>query len=260
MVKLLIQMGLFFVLIFSNMAYSVSNSQSACKDTKIELRCEGGQFNNLKYIGNVILSGTQVSQSTYTLGNFEAVNASLAYVYRTGHSYFQNTKVLEHFTHIGNIKSVSSTFGGPNDITGGVVANHSHFIESTIMAGNFVGDSNTFDDPVRIIGNFKGNLNIFHSQTEIIGTLQAKETQFLDRLLLTTTTSYLANSQTNDIFVAKLVGSCCVNQTLFLSNNTQVKGNITFYSGKGLVVLSSGAKITGQVRGGKVISREMNSV
>lgn len=242
-----------------SLAYA-NTAQSVCTDNKTELRCETGEVNNIKYIGDVLLSGTHVKQATYTLGNFEALNADLFKLYRAGDSYLQHTKIRDKFTHKGNVTSVSSEFGGPNDIVGNVVANHSHFVGTTLIAGSFIGDSNQFEDPVRVTGSFRGNQNVFHSKTEIIGTLQAKATQFYDQLHLTMVVSALSNSQTNDIFVSKFFSSCCLYQTLYLTNNTQVKGNITFSSGKGLVILSGGSKIAGRVVGGKVINREVNSI
>ena len=92
------------------------------------------------------------------------------------------------------------------------------------------------------------------SQTAMInGTLKSQHSTFASDIRLGSTLSTLDHTNTVNIDVT--ADSSGHDQLIYVSDASTVQGDITFNSGKGIVYLSKDSKITGQVRGGKIINK-----
>jgi len=92
--------------------------------------------------------------------------------------------------------------------------------------------------------------SIIAEDTHIAGSLEADESSF-DSLTLISTYSRLIDSQVKAIVVQKTYPTTKVQQIELV--NSIVKGDIRFESGDGEVILKQGARIEGQVIGGRIL-------
>lgn len=90
---------------------------------------------------------------------------------------------------------------------------------------------------------------------KIIGYLRSLDSEF-HNIIITSNKVSLKNSTVNNIEMKKINDSEeAQEQVIVLHGSTIVKGNITFESGNGKVLLDDTAKIEGSVEGGGIIQR-----
>jgi hypothetical protein len=101
---------------------------------------------------------------------------------------------------------------------------------------------------VDIAGPVQMTNTTINGVTTVKGILQASSATFNSAMNLATDTLTLTSSHAGDISLSGQTG-----QKVYLKSGTAVSGSITFISGGGLVFLSGGSHVDGQVIGGKVV-------
>lgn len=90
----------------------------------------------------------------------------------------------------------------------------------------------------------------------INGSLNAEESNFKDSISIAADKIIFDHSMAENIQVRKNSSWLEKPQRVILTNKTIVKGDITFEAGNGIVVLSKGAALKGEVKGGKIVERD----
>jgi hypothetical protein len=181
------------------------------------------------------IDGTTVSKSLDVLGNVDAQKAQINHIRILGNAYLDTTTATSLMDVTGNVRASDFTIVGP-----------------ATVVGYFHGKQATFNSTAHIVGTLVCENCIFNDDATLIGDIKASNTKFLRNILLNANKSQFYHSSVNDIAVKK--PSDNQDQTIELSDSSIVN-NIIFESGKGVVILNGGSKITGSVKGGKVITK-----
>ena len=132
-------------------------------------------------------------------------------------------------------------------------------------AGNVIFNGTTIEEGLTITGNLEAkdatlnSLNIvgaatlknttISGATQIVGGLQATDSNFKDKIQITSKTVTLNHSNTQDIEIKD--DDAKSSPSVYLNDNSVVNGNITFVDGNGLVK-NNNSKINGKIIGGKL--------
>jgi cytoskeletal protein CcmA (bactofilin family) len=144
----------------------------------------------------------------------------------------------------GSVPSLSAN--GPLTVSGTIVQ------QGTEVNGSLTANKATFHD-VTVNGDVSLNQSTVKGAVVVNGVLTAIKTTFAELVTLSTNASSFNDSQTKSILVQNSGDGVVSPQTITLSGNTIVTGDITFSGQDGLVNVGPNAKITGRVVGGKMV-------
>lgn len=136
---------------------------------------------------------------------------------------------------------------------------------STNLGGTTVTDSTSVNGSLRATEadlnklDVNGSANLekctVHGNANINGSLKGKDNTFEDKLTISSNKVCLDSTSTQSIEIRK-VTSDNNKQVVTLENNSSVKGDITFASGNGVVVVDSNSQLSGNVIGGEVVKKD----
>ena len=136
----------------------------------------------------------------------------------------------------------------------------------SMMFGSFMGDlicgNVSYEDKnfseIKVMGNADltkvtvNRLTQVNGKTDISGFLRSNSSRFFDNILITTKRIELIDTKITSLTVKKTDE---IAQEVFLSGATVVSGSITFEKGDGTVFVKDGARIDGEVIGGRIINQ-----
>ena len=142
-------------------------------------------------------------------------------------------------TTVKNNTQVEGVFSIKNADLNNVNLSGTGTITDTGVRGDFVGEGAVSVANIQFTSVFKFK-----------GSMSANATTFLNLVELTIEKATFKNSGVKSILVHKTGHS---NEIIYLEDHTVVNGDVTFESGNGIVMESSGSSVTGVVSGGKII-------
>ncbi|TAK75385.1 MAG: hypothetical protein EPO11_05565 [Gammaproteobacteria bacterium] len=180
------------------------------------------------YFGSTHLVGSDIEQATiYGPAELEHVKADTLNV--NGPLKFKDLEVTNETGIVGPVKD--SEKGKLNDVK----------VMGPFEAKDVICHNLSVVGPATVTSLLaKGN-------TEIMGPLKADKSHF-QKLTVTADETELKNSEVGDILIKTTSNK---EQTLYL-DKTIVKGNITFESGRGVIIEKGKAEIKGKVTGGTI--------
>jgi hypothetical protein len=209
---------LFFIIVL--VMVSRAFASASCIDEGTTLRCHGGIVESIDYRGDVVLDGTTVLDKIKTMGDLTAKNAT-----------------MNRINIVGDVTTVNSVISG-----------------NAIIVGSIRSRATKFDSPVRIVGDADFDFCEFHTDVMLVGDVNASQTWFRGSVVLGTYASYFTHVSLNDLTVKKQ--SRDVQQIIYLKEGTGVDV-VTFTSGRGLIELSGGSRVTGKVVGAKINNQSL---
>lgn len=211
--KLLLSSSIAFLTILSNQVFA----DEVCKQKGTILSCEAGTVDQIINTGGVRLKGTQVTNQVLVTGSFKAENAKLNEATITGSTEMNLSDVSNNMQVTGSTKSIDSKYHGP-----------------FVVTGKFSSVNDTFEQPVSITGQ-----------------LDSESTTYKDKLSVTAKEIGFVGVNAADVIIHQS-SSTNPKQSLYLRENTQITGNIIFEGGNGMVFLSGGSAVAGEIRGAEV--------
>lgn len=196
-------------------------ADEVCKMKGSTLSCGAGQLESILNVGSISLQGTTVAGSTDESGSFKAKNAHLVDV-----------------SIAGTTELTQSEVSGLLQITG---------------TTKFT--SNQFLQPVKVTGHLTSEMDNFAQSVQVAGQIDAQGSVFSGDLRTSSNEISLSHVEANNIEV--LPGSSTHKQSLYLRDEAMIHGNINFTGGKGLVFITSGAQVEGEITGAEVFHGDL---
>jgi cytoskeletal protein CcmA (bactofilin family) len=149
----------------------------------------------------------------------------------------------------GPLKFESIEVSGNAEINGPVHGRNGKFSKLTVNGP--IKATHISCEAFHAIGPVKvENLSV-KGDTVVVGSLETKDSR-LSKLIVTADKTVLESTTVEDIWIKD---NQAKDQTVVLKLKSTVKGDITFESGNGIVLLGKGAQIVGNVKGGKIENR-----
>lgn len=187
-----------------------------CNIKGATLSCGTGELSQLINAGSLKLEGTFVSGETNVSGTFRSEGAHLASA-----------------SIAGSTELNQSDISGPLQITGATKMTNNHMEQSVKIAGHLTSQLDSFAQDVQVAGPIEAEGSVFGANLQV----SANDISF-------------SHVEANAINV--LPSSSTHKQSLYLRDGTQVHGNISFASGNGLVFITSGSTVDGEIIGAEV--------
>lgn len=140
------------------------------------------------------------------------------------------------------------------DVAGKATLNGTTVVGNTHIAG-VLAATNVNLNSLNVAGKATLIMSKVNDATKINGLLVSCSTKFNRKITISSDKTHFDHSETNEIEINP--GNDA--QVVYLGNNTVVKGNISFSSGHGLVVIDSSSKINGRVIGGYISQKEFDN-
>ena len=201
----------------------VANAEDICKVKGSVLSCGTGELETLLNVGSINLQGTTVIGETNVSGSFKAKGAHLVDVSITG-----TTELTQ------------SDFTGLVQVTGTTKMTENHFSQ-----------------PVKITGHLTSELDNFGQSVQVAGIIDATGSVFSGDLKTSSNDINFSHVEANNLEI--LPGSSTHKQSLYLRDDSQIHGNINFAGGNGLVFITTGAKVDGEITGAEVFHGDLVS-
>lgn len=193
-------------------------ADAVCVDDGDTLRCGAGTLESIDYKGDVILEGTTVLNNVKTIGDLTANNA-----------------MLNHVNTVGDVNLQNVTISGNVSFVGDAHVRHSR-LEST----------------VKIVGDTDFDASECRSDLMLVGDVIATNSLFRGSITISTYSSQFSHSMLNTLNIKKQ--SRDIKQTIYLKDSSTAN-TIHFQGNKGVVELSAGSSVKGQVTGGTVVEQ-----
>lgn len=176
-------------------------------------------------------------------------------------------KTFEELVILG-VAKLSNVKAGSLDVVGALSFNNLEVTGDVEILGPIKEDSENLKcKDLEVVGtitaknimcsriNVKGSINVTNikasGEAAIMGGVEIKNGE-LGNLVLFSDEITLENVKANSIVIEKTGILSQQNQTLHLKGDTVISGTIDFKSGKGTIVMGSGARIDGKINGGTV--------
>jgi hypothetical protein len=140
------------------------------------------------------------------------------------------------------------------DVAGKATLNETTVTGDTHIAG-MLNAKNANLNTLNIAGKATFFTSHVRGAAKISGLLASCNTSFNKKITISSDKAYFDHSEANEIEVNPGGDT----QVVYLGNNTLVKGNISFSSGHGLVVIDSTSRVIGRVIGGDISQKEFDS-
>lgn len=133
------------------------------------------------------------------------------------------------------------------DVAGKATLRGTTVLGNTHIAGILKATNATLKD-LELAGKAKLVASQVHGNARISGYLLACKSHFTNKLIISSDHTRIENSTLPSITIQP--GSR--DQVLYLANNSLVKGDVTFDSGRGMVLMDQTSQISGNVKGGYI--------